>query len=264
MQEARWQLELDEVLLMPAGRAPHRTVEPEPGPEERWELCRLAAEGAEWLSASRAEVDRPGPSYTADTLAALAEERAGTELHFVLGADQALQLGAWHEPEPGPEERWELARLAAEGAEWLSASRAEVDRPGPSYTADTLAALAEERPGTDLHFVLGADQALQLGTWHEPDRVLALASLSVVERDGMQMEEVRKAVTAVEATFTSSTWSRPTRLKEFSRAITPWISWAMIIASSTARTVSGASPLARRFCERWSATARMPPRLSEG
>jgi len=93
-QEARWQLELDEVVLMPVGRAPHRAVEPEPGPEERWELCRLAAEGTEWLSASRAEVDRPGPSYTADTL-----ESLGGELVFVLGADQALRLAGWHEPQ---------------------------------------------------------------------------------------------------------------------------------------------------------------------
>ena len=44
----------------------------------------------------------------------------------------------------------------------------------------------------------------------------------------------------------------------------PWISCAMTMASSTVRMVSGDSPLATRFCERWSATARMPPRLSEG
>jgi nicotinate-nucleotide adenylyltransferase len=126
-QEARWQLELDEVLLMPVGRAPHRPIEPEPGAEERWELCRLAAEGTDWLEASRAEVDRPGPSYT----------------------------------------------------------------------ADTLAGLARERPDAELHFVLGADQALQLGTWHEPRQVLALAGLAVVERDGVPMADVRKAVSAV-------------------------------------------------------------------
>ena len=48
--------------------------------------------------------------------------------------------------------------------------------------------------------------------------------------------------TAVEATRTSSTWSRPTRLKLFSSASTPWISCALIIAVSTSRTVSGALP----------------------
>jgi nicotinate-nucleotide adenylyltransferase len=94
-QEARWQLQLDEVLLMPVHEAPHRALEQDPGAEERFELCRLAAEGADWLSASRLEVDRPGPSYTADTLEALT---AG-ELYFLLGADQALRLARWHEPE---------------------------------------------------------------------------------------------------------------------------------------------------------------------
>ena len=94
-QEARWQLELGEVLLMPVGEAPHRTVDRDPGPEERFELCRLAAEGVDWLTASRAEVDRPGPSYTADTL----ERLAGEEKVLILGADQALQLAGWHEPE---------------------------------------------------------------------------------------------------------------------------------------------------------------------
>ena len=95
-QEARWQLELDEVLLMPVGEAPHRTVDRDPGPEERFELCRLAAESADWLTASRAEVDRPGPSYTADTLERLAD---GEEKVLILGVDQALQLAGWHEPE---------------------------------------------------------------------------------------------------------------------------------------------------------------------
>jgi nicotinate-nucleotide adenylyltransferase len=94
-QEARWQLALDEVLLMPVGQAPHRTIDQDPGAEERYELCRLAAEGADWLTASRAEVDREGSSYTADTL----EQLRDGELFFVLGADQALRLSEWHEPE---------------------------------------------------------------------------------------------------------------------------------------------------------------------
>jgi nicotinate-nucleotide adenylyltransferase len=94
-QEAQWQLELDEVLLMPVGQAPHRPIEHDPGPEERFELCRLAADGVEWLTASRAEVDRPGPSYTVETL----ESFQDAELYFVLGADQALRLAEWHEPE---------------------------------------------------------------------------------------------------------------------------------------------------------------------
>ncbi len=98
-QEARWQLELDEVTMMPMGRAPHREIEPEPGPEVRLELCRLAAERTDWLSVSATEIERKGQSYTADTLGALAEESPGDELSLILGADQAANLGSWREPE---------------------------------------------------------------------------------------------------------------------------------------------------------------------
>jgi nicotinate-nucleotide adenylyltransferase len=122
-QEARWQLELDEVLLMPVGEAPHRPVEHDPGPEERFELCRLAAGGVEGLTASRAEVDRPGPSFTADTLEGLGDG--------------------------------------------------------------------------DLYFLLGADQALRLAEWHEPERVLRAATLAIVEREGVAIEEAEAAVSAV-------------------------------------------------------------------
>ncbi|HWC31495.1 MAG TPA: nicotinate-nicotinamide nucleotide adenylyltransferase, partial [Actinomycetota bacterium] len=67
-QEALIRLELDHVLLVPVGEAPHRPVEADPGAETRLELCRAAVSGDERVGASRVEVDRPGPSYTVDTL----------------------------------------------------------------------------------------------------------------------------------------------------------------------------------------------------
>lgn len=97
-QEGFWQLGLDRVVLMPAGDAPHKVIEQDPGAEERYLLCELAARGGEWLDASRAEVDRPGPSYTADTLRQLTADRPGDELVWLLGADQARSLPQWHEP----------------------------------------------------------------------------------------------------------------------------------------------------------------------
>jgi len=84
---------------MPVGRAPHKTIEPEPGGEVRLELCRLAVEGDELLEAWRHELDREGPSYTVDTLRALRDELPGEELFFLAGGDQAETLGAWKEPE---------------------------------------------------------------------------------------------------------------------------------------------------------------------
>jgi nicotinate-nucleotide adenylyltransferase len=84
---------------MPAGDAPHKEIEQDPGAEERYLMCDLAAWGAEWLDASRAEVDRPGPSYTVDTLRRLKGERHGDEIVLVLGADRARSLPQWREPE---------------------------------------------------------------------------------------------------------------------------------------------------------------------
>jgi nicotinate-nucleotide adenylyltransferase len=99
-QEALLALELEHVLLVPVGDPPHRRVERDPGPEVRLELCRAAVAGDERLGASSIEVDRPGPSYTVDTLRAFRDEHAtGSELVLILGSDQAADLSAWREPE---------------------------------------------------------------------------------------------------------------------------------------------------------------------
>jgi nicotinate-nucleotide adenylyltransferase len=87
------------VLLMPVGEAPHREVEMDAGREARYELCLVAIAGDGRLSVSRQEIDRPGPSYTVDTLRELREGSPGDDYFLLLGGDQAAALGSWHEPE---------------------------------------------------------------------------------------------------------------------------------------------------------------------
>jgi hypothetical protein len=108
-QEALAQLELGCVMLMPMGVAPHRELADDPGAEVRFELAAAAAAGDERFEASRMEVDREGPSYTVDTLAALHEEHPDDELVWILGGDQAATLRQWREPE----RVLELATIAA-------------------------------------------------------------------------------------------------------------------------------------------------------
>ena len=79
-QEALVQLELDRVVFVPVGEAPHRTLEDDPGPEARLEMVELAMAGDERFTASRIEIDREGPSYTADTLEQLRAEAPDDEL----------------------------------------------------------------------------------------------------------------------------------------------------------------------------------------
>ena len=98
-QEALVQLELDKVVFMPVGQAPHRELQGDPGAEARLEMVELAIADDERFEASRAELDREGLSYTADTLRDLGEQSPDDELFLILGGDQAAALGAWHEPE---------------------------------------------------------------------------------------------------------------------------------------------------------------------
>jgi nicotinate-nucleotide adenylyltransferase len=119
-QEAHTQLGLDRVLLVPFGEAPHRELDADPGPRERLRLTQLAADGDDRLVVSPIETNRPGPSYMADTLALLIETEPAAELMLILGADQAMKLRDWHEPE----QVLELARLAVADREGVG--RADV------------------------------------------------------------------------------------------------------------------------------------------
>ncbi len=83
-------------------------------------------------------------------------------------------------------DRLAMCRLAAAGRPALEVSDAELRRSGPSYTLDTLRELAAGNPGARLHLVLGWDAAREIGSWREPEAVLALARLVVVPRPGLE------------------------------------------------------------------------------
>jgi nicotinate-nucleotide adenylyltransferase len=119
--EAAFQLDLERVLLMPTGDAPHKAIEPEPGPEVRLELARRAAAGDDLLEVSDLEVSEPGPSYTFRTLERLSEQRPGARIFFLMGADVAAHLESWKRPE----RVLELARLGIAGRPGTTHDEAE-------------------------------------------------------------------------------------------------------------------------------------------
>ncbi len=89
------------------------------------------------------------------------------------------------EPNPAhPQDRLEMCRLVAEDVEGVEACALEVERDGPSYTVDTLRALHDEHPDTELTFILGADVASTLPTWYEAAALPALARFAVALRVG--------------------------------------------------------------------------------
>lgn len=132
-QEAVATLGLDELVLVPTGDAPHKRIDPEPGPAVRLVLARAAVGDAPGLSVSPVEVDREGPSFAYRTLELLADEDPGSELTFVMGADVAAGLERWMRPERVVE----LARIAVAGRPGFepAATDAVLDRLGAARAA---------------------------------------------------------------------------------------------------------------------------------
>jgi nicotinate-nucleotide adenylyltransferase len=107
--EARARLDLDRVLFVLAKAPPHKSAAALLDQGQREDLLRLALDGAPRFEVSRIEIEREGPSYTIDTLRDLrAAHAAGTEIHFLMGADSLIDLASWREPE----EIMKLARVA--------------------------------------------------------------------------------------------------------------------------------------------------------
>lgn len=134
-EEAREALGLARILFIPAAVPPHRPLGSVSPTEDRAAMVGLAIEDNPAFELSRIEMDRPGPSFTSDTVDALAatERAAGRkpDLTFILSAETLRQLPTWHEPE----------RL-------LDACRlAMVPRDG--HPSPTRAWLREQFPGRD-------------------------------------------------------------------------------------------------------------------
>jgi len=116
---------------------------------------------------------------------------AAVNVRFALALDRVLLVVAnqpWQKEGlrsiTPAEDRYALVAAAVGDVEGLEASRIEIDRGGPSYTADTIVEVAGANPGADLFCVVGADAADVLDTWERHELIAALTTLVVVNRPG--------------------------------------------------------------------------------
>jgi nicotinate-nucleotide adenylyltransferase len=125
------------------------------------------------------------------------------EAHAQLGLDQvvfmpvAIPPHKLPEDDPGPEQRFELCRLAVAKDERFAVSRLELARGGTSYTVDTLREIHAGSPEDELTFIVGGDVAHGLPTWREPEAVLDLATIAVAEREGIRRRDIAERVGAL-------------------------------------------------------------------
>jgi nicotinate-nucleotide adenylyltransferase len=87
------------------------------------------------------------------------------------------------------EDRVAMLRLALAGEPRFEIDERELGSNASGYTVDTLKALRLERPGAELHLLIGADQYEKLETWHRPDEVRRLARIAVFGRPGVELKE---------------------------------------------------------------------------
>lgn len=116
---ARRAMSLDKVLVIPA-RDPWQKQDRQLAPgDARLAMLEAAMAGIEGVEVSRLELDRPGPTYTADTLDQLHADQPDTELFLIVGADAASDLATW--------DRQEVIR---DLATIVIVSRADIEEPG--------------------------------------------------------------------------------------------------------------------------------------
>ena len=182
------------------------------------------------------------------------------DLLEILGLDRVLFVPAKHPPHKDParlapaEDRLAMVRLATAGRRGFDVSDVELRRPGPSYTVDTLAALA--RPGDDLFLIVGSETFLDLLSWRDPRRVAQLARLVIVPRVGSPFDADSEAAQkvlreiGVEGGFThvDSDGRVPVR---------------GVIVSHAASMPISASELRRRVREGRSLAFRLPPGVAD-
>lgn len=130
VDEARLQLELDEIIFVPAGQPWMKSDRVITAVEHRVAMLRLAIADKYGFRVSTIEIDRPGPSYTVDTLRKLNNEFVElADLYFIIGWDNLPDLPRWKEPS----RIIELCHLVA--------------LPRPGYSLPDLDALDRKIPG---------------------------------------------------------------------------------------------------------------------
>jgi nicotinate-nucleotide adenylyltransferase len=82
------------------------------------------------------------------------------------------------------EHRYLMTVIATAANPRFTVSRVDIDRPGPTYTVDTLRDIRKARPNADLFFITGADAVAQILEWKDVDEVWNLAHFVAVSRPG--------------------------------------------------------------------------------
>lgn len=97
--EAQSRFDLDEVVFVPAGQPWQKSSQTVSSAEDRYDMTVIATVAHPSFSVSRVDLDRPGPTYTVDTLRDIGAAYPEHDLFFITGADALSGIGTWRDAE---------------------------------------------------------------------------------------------------------------------------------------------------------------------
>lgn len=116
---------------------------------------------------------------------------AACDVADILGLEEVVWVPARRSPHkdeaPGADAaaRLDMVRAAIREDARFRVSDVELERGDPSFTVDTLESLRSERPDADLYLIVGIDQFRAFDAWHRPARLRELATIVVMDREGL-------------------------------------------------------------------------------
>ncbi|MBO0607664.1 nicotinate-nucleotide adenylyltransferase [Myceligenerans salitolerans] len=120
-------------------------------------------------------------------LVAASEAAARLDLDEVIFVPTGRPWLKHHQHVTEPEHRYLMTVIATASNPQFTVSRVDIDRPGTTYTVDTLRDLRLERPDADLHFITGADAIQQILTWKDAEKLWDMAHFVAVTRPGHRL-----------------------------------------------------------------------------
>nr|WP_329529290.1 nicotinate-nucleotide adenylyltransferase [Gardnerella vaginalis] len=169
--EVAWVYDLDEVIFVPTGRPVFKLDKKVTNAEDRYLMTVIATASNPKFTVSRVDIDRPGVTYTIDTLRDIHAQHPDAELFFITGADAVAEIMQWKRAR----EMWNLARFVA------------VTRPGysrPEKLADSNSPLLPREPHTnDTGVVVHCDDMVHCDAQHLPVDILEIPALSISSTD---------------------------------------------------------------------------------
>ncbi|WP_081924948.1 nicotinate-nucleotide adenylyltransferase [Bifidobacterium actinocoloniiforme] len=136
--EVAWVYDLDEVVFVPTGRPVFKLDREVTSAEDRYLMTVIATASNPKFTVSRVDIDRPGVTYTIDTLRDIHAMRPDCELYFITGADAVAEIMRWKEAN----QMWSLARFVAVSRPGYSSSLKGLELPAHTVDMIEIPALA--------------------------------------------------------------------------------------------------------------------------